>query len=138
MSEHDEQVAVIDWARWHIDRYPALRYLFSIPNGAKLPYKKAIRGGRAISISPQRTKLLKEGLKSGVSDLSIAVRRGGYAGLWLELKHGDNEPTKEQYLWLAGMLEEGYYADWCAGSETAIKIIEWYLSLEKWTNVKGR
>ena len=35
MSEHDEQVALFDWANLQANRDPALRLLFAVPNGGK-------------------------------------------------------------------------------------------------------
>ena len=36
MSEHAEQVAVIDWCFRHMSKYPELDLIFAIPNGAML------------------------------------------------------------------------------------------------------
>lgn len=74
-------------------------------------------------------KLKQEGVKAGVPDLVLPVSRGGYHGLYIELKVGKNKPTKEQKEWLEALKQEGYYATWCVGSEAAIKIIEEYLQM---------
>lgn len=34
-TEHDYQVQVIDWANAHHVKYPPLRWLYAIPNGAR-------------------------------------------------------------------------------------------------------
>jgi hypothetical protein len=74
MSEHTEQAAVIQWAMMqNQEQYPELRLLHAIPNGAKLPYAKNKRGGR---YSSEAGKLIDEGLKSGVPDLSLPVAQG--------------------------------------------------------------
>lgn len=32
-SEDTEQINVIQWASWNINRYPELKWLFHVPNG---------------------------------------------------------------------------------------------------------
>ena len=121
MSEHDEQVAVVEWFEL---QYPKLaKCLIAIPNGAYLagsPKKRAY----------QMVRLKKEGFKTGVSDLFLAVPAGKYAGLWLEMK--DHNKTKcsvsdAQWDHINLMNEHGYYATWAAGAESAMAIIENYM-----------
>lgn len=106
--EHQHQVALIDWARRM--RLPAgsdiepgamvADYLLAIPNGGK---RSSPREG---------ARLKAEGVKPGVSDLLLPLRRGGFAGLWLEMKAPGNRPTKLQREWLDRMTKAGYYAIW--------------------------
>ena len=77
-------------------------------------------------------KLVQEGAKPGVSDLLLAVARGGYHGLWIEMKDEGKTAcslTDDQADHLELMIEQGYLAVWCAGSDAAIDVIIRYLNL---------
>jgi hypothetical protein len=122
MSEHDEQVAVIDWCFHNIYRYPNLDLIYAIPNGAMLG------GGR---IGAMRMNALKaEGLRPGVSDLCLPVARRGFHGMYLEMKTLTGKPSENQLEFMAGVESEGYYTALCKGSEKAINELEWYLGKE--------
>ena len=97
MSEHDEQVKLFQWAAYRLGIYPELALMFAIPNG----------GQRNIVVAK---KLKAEGVKAGVPDICLAISRGGYHSLYLELKHGRNKATAEQAYWLERLLHEGYQA----------------------------
>lgn len=124
MSEHDDQCALFQWAQAQSGAYPELSLLFAIPNGAKLPWKKDSRGKR---YSPEAQRLKAEGLKSGVPDTFLAVPKGPYHGLFIELKHGDNQPSPEQNRWIAALRSMGYRAEVVFGWETASLLILKYL-----------
>lgn len=72
-------------------------------------------------------KLVAEGLRAGVPDIHLPISRGGYHGLWIELKVGYNKPTEQQLEWIAALNNEGHFACWCRGEQEAISIIEKYL-----------
>lgn len=127
-SEHEAQCAAIEWAMWHENRYPGLRWLHANLNGAKLPYRKTRSGKR---YSPEAIKLKKEGLKNGVSDLFLPVPRNGYCGLWIEMKVGNNKPTEEQREFIADMNEQGFLAIVAWGSSYAIACIATYMNIPK-------
>jgi len=97
MSEHDEQVKLFQWAAYRLGVYPELALMHAIPNG----------GQRNIVVA---AKLKAEGVKSGVPDVCLPVARGGYHGLYLELKHGRNKATAEQSYWLDRLIAQGYRA----------------------------
>lgn len=120
--EHQHQVALIHWAR-HVRLEPGADikpgafiadYLLAIPNGGK---RDAREGAR----------LKAEGVKAGVSDLLLPIRRGGYAGLWLELKAPGEKPTATQVTWLDRMETGGYFATWVDSWEKAAQVITDYL-----------
>jgi hypothetical protein len=80
----------------------------------------------------QAKKLKKMGLKSGVSDLFIAVARGPYHGMFLELKDQGKtycSVTKSQRAHIELMLKMGYQADWAPGADIAIQKIKEYMDL---------
>lgn len=106
-TEHDEQVALLDWANANLRTYPELRWLFAIPNGGKLPYYYD-RNGKLTS--KQRIALVREGLRAGVADLMLPVPRGVYHGLFLEMKRKPNKVSDDQEEFLAFVKAQGYYA----------------------------
>lgn len=120
-SEHLEQSAVIEWARRMSGRWPILRYLHAIPNGAVL----ARRQGAKVSF--QAMKLKAEGLTPGVPDLFLPCARGGYHGLYIEMKYGKNTPTPEQREFMETIDGEGYLCLVCWGADAAIESIENYI-----------
>lgn len=113
-TEAQEQTAVIEWAEWNKGKYPVLRWLHHIPNG----------GSRNIL---EAMNLKRQGVKAGVSDLSLPSKRGGYAGLYIEMKAIDGKPTAAQEEFIRDMKEGGYFATFCYGADEAIKTITNYL-----------
>lgn len=103
--EGQHQAALFTWARAHKlppadDVVPGsvlADYLFAIPNG-----------GSRHRIEARNLKL--QGVKRGVSDMFLPLCRGGAAGLWIELKTPDGEPTAEQTDWIRRMSRAGYRA----------------------------
>jgi hypothetical protein len=111
--EHQHQVALFRWAKLQC-AYPELDLLFAIPNGGHR--NKATAG-----------KLKAEGVKAGVPDLFLPVQRGGYAGLFIEMKAGRNKPTLEQASWHLKLSHQGYRVSVCYGWEAARDLIVAYL-----------
>lgn len=120
--EHQHQVALIEWAH-RVKLQPASDvepgatigyYLLAIPNGGR---RSAREGAR----------LKAEGVKPGVSDLLLPLRRGGFAGLWLELKAPGERPNPRQREWIERMTRAGYFATWCDSWNEAVQIIGDYL-----------
>lgn len=126
VSEHTEQAAVIEWKLLVMGNRPELKWLHSVPNGAKLPWTRNKQGRR---FSPQAQWLINEGLTPGVADLDLPVARGGYFGLKIEMKDKGGKLTKEQAQFLLDMKKAGYLAIMCEGAEEAIRMITWYLDL---------
>lgn len=115
-TEHQEQVAIFQWAAFNRRKYPELDLLLAIPNGGK----------RHIGTAK---KLKAEGVKSGVPDITLQVARGGFNGLWIELKAGKGKPTPNQLLWLHNLTEQDYLAVVCVGAKAGIQQIEDYINL---------
>ena len=116
-SEHDEQVALFEWAALHQGRYPELGLLFAIPNGGKRDKLVAMQ-------------LQREGVKPGVPDLCLPVPSAGWHGLFIELKWGRNTTTDKQNEWLERLTEQGYLAVVCYGWQEAVDVIKDYLGME--------
>jgi hypothetical protein len=113
-SEHQEQCAVISWARAHEHVYPDLRWLAAIPNG----------GHRHKAVA---AKLKAEGVQRGVPDLMLTVPMNKYHGLFIELKYGRNKPTDNQITWLAHLMLRDYFAVIACSAAEAIQVLEWYV-----------
>lgn len=115
-TESAEQAAVMRWAMVMQNQYPALKWLYHVPNEGK---RNPITGGR----------MKMEGMKSGVADLCLPAARGKYHGLYIEMKRQKGSvPTEEQLDFLRDMKAEGYAACWCRGQDGAERVIEEYLT----------
>ncbi|MCC6192092.1 MAG: VRR-NUC domain-containing protein [Anaerolineales bacterium] len=116
MSEHAEQSAFFQWVAAAAGRIPELRLFYAIPNG----------GWRALTTA---RRLSAEGLRAGVPDTHLPVPRGGYAGLWIEFKHGRNTLSPEQREWVAALEGLGHCVRVCRDSRQAIAATEDFLGL---------
>lgn len=114
-SESIEQISLMHWAVFMKNRYPELELLYHVPNGGKRDRTTA-------------AKLKAEGVKAGVPDLVLPVGRGGYLGLYIEMKVGKNKTTENQEYWLKKLTEQGYRTAVCYGWEEASAVLEDYLS----------
>lgn len=120
MSEHDHQVAVVNYFKLQYPRFKGC--IMAIPNGQML-------GGR--SRFALMRKLKKEGFKNGVSDLFIAVPNNGYHGLWIEMKDEGKSlsaMSSHQKEHLDLMICMGYEAICACGSGVAIAAIDVYMA----------
>ena len=116
MSESQQQSIVIQWFRLNYSDY----IIHSIPNGTHI---KSFAG---------RMKAKAEGLTKGVSDLFVAVPRGGFGGMYIEMKDkGKTEKsmTPEQKAFIHYAQWVGYKAVCCCGADQAINAIEDYINL---------
>lgn len=105
--EHEHQVGLINWA--YRVRLPAAS---DVIEGARVAdYLLAIPNGGARS-AREGARLKAEGVKPGVSDLLLPLRRRDCAGLWLELKAPGKKPTAQQLEWIERMERAGYVATW--------------------------
>ena len=71
-------------------------------------------------------------VETGVPDVMLAVRRGQWGGLFVELKRADrrNHATAEQERWIAALRAHGYMAVVCYGCTEAQQAIMAYLQQE--------
>lgn len=113
-SEHDMQVAVIDWCRANEGRCPGLKLIYAIPNG----------GYRHIATAK---KLKREGVRAGVPDLHLPVARQGHHGLWIEMKSRGGKISPAQDAWHGALTVYGHRVVICWSVEAAIKTIKDYL-----------
>lgn len=98
--EHAMQVKLIGEIRKlaMIQAYKDLAKVFAIPNGGK----------RNVIVAQ---KLKAEGVRSGVPDLCLPVMRGGYGGMYVELKAGKNTTSDLQDDVIEELRGDGYYVD---------------------------
>jgi hypothetical protein len=115
MTEHDEQVAFIQWCKLNEARYPGLDLIFAIPNGGKRHPVVAM-------------KLKAEGVRPGVPDLCLPVARQGFHGLYIEMKDKRGHVSPEQDEKIIRLCAEGYRAVVCMGWIVASMIISQYYS----------
>lgn len=114
--ELNEQAAFISWCSLRLGEHPELAHLFAVPNGGWR--HKATAGA-----------LKASGVKAGVPDLFLPVARGGYHGLWMELKIKPNKVSAVQQEWLAFLEGQGYAVSVCYGFDELVSTVEWYLEL---------
>lgn len=119
-SEHEEQVAVIDWCFANTAKHPELDLIFAIPNGAMLG------GGRIGAIRANALKA--EGLRPGVCDLFLPVARHDYHGLFIEMKTKKGTVSESQHEFITAVEGQGYFATVCKGADEAISTLEWYIN----------
>lgn len=122
-SEDTEQINVIQWSQWNMNRFPELKWLHHCPNGGSRNRLEAV-------------KLKQMGVKAGVSDLCLPYPKGIYCGLYIEMKFGGNRKTENQKEFLADMAAVGHYVATCYSAEMAIEVIEEYLQLSDKDNTE--
>ena len=112
-SEDQEQAALI---RWFQAQYPRIKNrLFAIPNGAHKSRYAASRFTAA-------------GLRAGVPDLFLPVARGGYHGLFVEMKRLKGGVVSDaQKDWIEYLNRAGYLAVVCSGCDQAREKITAYM-----------
>lgn len=117
-SESVEQQTLFKWAKLYEPLHPELKMMYHIPNEGKRSYASGRR-------------MIAEGLKRGVPDICLPVARGGYHGLYIELKRlKGGKITPAQTEWLGMLRDAGYMAKMCKGWEEASNVILRYIELE--------
>lgn len=100
-----------------LDTWPELRWLAAIPNGGHRAKRTA-------------ADLKAEGVKRGVPDYLMPVRRGEHVGLAIELKTATGRASPEQREWLAHLQAQGWHAVIARGWEQAWDAVRDYMALE--------
>ena len=117
--EASEQIALFQWAEMAAGRYPELRMMYHCPNGGFREAREA-------------HNLRRQGVKAGVPDIVLPVPRGGYHGLYIELKRRKGgRLSDEQRVWLDRLNRLGYRAIVCQGWDAAREEIKAYLEADK-------
>lgn len=118
-TETDEQITVVDWCK--AMRIPVAH----IPNEGKR--------------SPVAGRIMKRmGLRKGFPDLFVPVPKGGFHGLFVEMKAEGGKTTKEQDYWLSLLSANGYAVCVAEGANEGIEKIKRYVRLQTYTEVERR
>lgn len=115
MNEHQHQVKVMEWSRANTPRLRPLVMLHAIPNGGHRAKKTA-------------ADLKAEGVKKGVPDLCLPYPCGGFHGLYIEMKAEGGSPSEDQEWWIEMLKGAGYCVQVCWGHESAIAVLDGYLT----------
>lgn len=117
-TESQEQKTLFEWLEWAKKKHPELEWCYHVPNGGSRHAAEAVH-------------LKAQGVKPGVPDICLPVARGGYHGLYIELKRAKGGRLSEaQQRWLDALNEQGYRAVVCNGCDEAITIISEYIAGE--------
>jgi hypothetical protein len=115
-TEHEQQAAFFSW--WNVwaptqKLWPGL--CFAIPNSTPTARDRRMKSA--------------EGLCVGVPDVFLAVQRGGFGGLFLELKRSRKSPVSEGQKEYLRELRRGFYQAHLIvdGWEEAARIVRRYL-----------
>ena len=114
-TEAQEQVALFQWIAYKAKQYPELQYCYHIPNGG--------------SRNPIEARHLKEqGVKPGIPDLFLPCARGGFHGLYIEMKRRKGGRVSiEQKKMILALRNQDYCVEVCQGWEEARDIITAYM-----------
>ena len=115
--EADIQRECIDWFKVTHPQLWADGVLYHIPNEGK----RSGRNGRG---------LVQTGLVCGVADLCLAVGRGGFHALYIEMKREGTYQRASQKAWEAGITKHGNKYVVCRSCEEFSEIVNDYLSHE--------
>tara|TARA_R100000781_G_scaffold63337_1_gene40191 strand:- start:875 stop:1237 length:363 start_codon:yes stop_codon:yes gene_type:complete len=119
MNEQSLQESLVIYIKL---KYNKLRYCSSL-GGIRTTMKQAI-------------KAKKSGYVRGFPDLQILEARGGFFGLFIELKTLKGRPTKYQKEWIEDLKDLGYSAQICKGIDQAIYCIDKYMKMNKTPRIK--
>lgn len=113
--EEREQQWLFQWAADAALKWPELELMHAIPNGGKRDRVTA-------------AKLKAEGVKPGIPDIFLPVPRGGFHGLYIEMKRTRNgRPSEAQRDMIPKLRAQGYRVELCKGFNAAADVIEGYL-----------
>lgn len=124
-SEDGEQAALFCWAALSVGKYPALKWLYAIPNG----------GFRHIA---EAAKFVATGTRAGVPDICLPAKSASfnkvqYPACYIELKiekrrnSKNGGCTQEQLDYLEYLTSAGYYCKVCYSWQEARDVLINYL-----------
>lgn len=101
---------------------PELKWLHAVPNGGS-------RGDTADSRAIRGGQMKAEGVKVGVSDIFLPVKRGQFSGLYIEMKKPGNirGTSAEQKEFGEFVLSQGFGFIVCDSWQMAVRVIREYL-----------
>ena len=121
-TEDGHQLAFFCWCALNYKEYPELKWAFHVPNGG-------------FRHKAEAAKLRAMGVRSGVPDICLPVRRGSYSGLFIELKRMAKDGKREGRLsdnqkevWIPFLKSQGFGVAVAYGWMEARNIIVSYLN----------
>lgn len=137
-SERSHGKALMAAVGLHLRTYPELELFYHIPN--ELPASAAemaeIRAGGGYPNSRWRASRLRQisdlkaqGLRKGIPDYHLAVARGGYWSLYLELKTPQGRLGPEQRAMIDRLRRAGHAVAVTYDWHEAWQVLQWYLNL---------
>lgn len=120
-TEAEHQRNIFAWSELHREEYPELKYLAHVKNEEKT-------GAKEVAIDRAN------GVRKGFPDLILPIPRGGYGCCMIELKTEKGRASDAQKWWVEHMNAEGNFAEICHGWTSAVRVLEWYLSLGRSDN----
>lgn len=121
-TEHEEQVALFLLIATYADRFPELRNIFAVPNGA------GWSGGFAQNAA-RVARARREGMSSGVPDIFVAIQRHKFGGTFIEMKRKGEKLKPAQLEWHVRLNEAGYPVAACYSCDAAWEYLTWYLEI---------
>lgn len=134
-SESAHQTALFAWAALQIGRWPELKWLHHVPNGGS-------RGDSHQSRLIRGAQLKAQGVRVGVADVFLPVKRANWSGLYIEMKKPSEKPknkgakggvSDEQAKFGEFVISQGFGWVVCYSWVEAKEIITNYLMHEKET-----
>ena len=128
-SEAYQQQKLFEWAGTVLGAYPELKFMHHIPNGGA-------RGSTAKERAIRGAQLKAQGVKKGVPDICLPVKRGEFSGLYIEMKKPSLEPkregskggvSEEQAEFIYFLEYQGFKCSVCYTWEQAANVISAYL-----------
>ena len=115
-TEAQEQTTLFQWAKLMEKKWPELQLLHAIPNGG--------------SRNPIEARHMKEqGVKAGIPDIFLPCARGGWHGLYIEMKRRKGGRVSESQREMIDNLRCcGYRVEVCDGWEKARDVITEYMN----------
>lgn len=143
-TEYDLQLKLVDYL---IANYPDVIFRSDL-GGIRLPPGLTVKV-KKLAVGNKSGKELKETKSIAYPDFFIVEARGGWFGLFIELKREksgyckgknpldkqlkNNEHIREQAEVLLRLREKRYYADFAGGISEIIHLVDWYLGLRETT-----
>lgn len=114
--EAQEQTWLFEWVNDMINlKWPELELMYAIPNGGSRNKIEA-------------ANLKKQGVNPGIPDVCLPVARGGYHGLYIEMKRRlYGELSEEQKKKIPKLRAQGYRVEVCEGFQKAADVVEAYM-----------
>lgn len=113
-EESEAQQALFEWAALMRGVWPELELMYHVPNGGKRSPSEAAR-------------LKAEGVRAGVPDIVLPTARGGYFGLYIEMKTEEGRLSASQAEYIPKLEAQNYAVIVCRSFDEAKNTIERYL-----------